>query len=205
MILDGPMGPFEVPDEPANTRDHVLWLTQGVWGGEYEHPEIPTTGIRRVLDLGACCGAFAVWAQRKWGSDIEIDCYDPHAAPLEFLRRNAPAARVHEVAVTTLEHPILCVHWDWGSASVYQQNEGVSVTPMHPRELPPCDVLKVDAEGVEVEVLSEYLHLASVQVLLYEFHHADHRGVLHGMAERAGFRCLREEQTMTYGPSLWVR
>src|SRR5438045_4468314 len=45
---------------------------------------------------------------------------------------------------------------------------------LHPRALPPCDVLKVDVEGAEASIL-EGMDLERVSLLLLEYHHSDHR------------------------------
>lgn len=221
-LLYGPLGPFRIPLEPQNTSEHARWVCEMVWQGEYDDPRLPEeiTEERpvRVVDVGSHCGAFAVWAAKKWGAgalemtaphwtggSMEVDCYDPIADACELCQVNAPFARVHNVAVTTDPAPRLAQSWDWGSAKTHEIVDGVPVTPLHPRDLPACDVFKCDAEGVEPDVLGGYMHWDDVQVLLYEFHNVDHRQVLWEMATARGFHNLREQADGTYGSSIWVR
>ena len=213
--LDGPMGVFEIPASPPITRDTCRAISQEVWAGEYDHPDLPEKLVR-VLDIGAGWGAFAVWALQKWPG-ASIDCFEPNALALPFLRRNARSVRIHPVAVTVQEEALLGVGShdkpdNWGSLSVHGDvRGGQPVVTVHPRHLPPCDVLKIDAEGVEVEILEHYPHLAGVEVLLYEFHSREHRERLQALARGAGFRMLRETQAgahdaeNVWGPSVWIR
>jgi len=213
-LIDGPLGPFEIPDSPEATRRVCEDIARDVWRGEYWHPALPPR-VRRIVDIGAGWGAFAVWALSQWPG-AEIDCYEPHAAACEYLRRNAPTARVHQVAVTTRDQAVLSVGShdtldNWGARTIVGVTSGESVAVLHPRDLPAVDLLKVDAEMVETEVLENYLHMAGVSVLLYEFHTADDRVRLSELARNAGFRCLRSVQTgghderLVWGPTVWIR
>jgi hypothetical protein len=67
-------------------------------------------------------------------------------------------------------------------------------------------VLKCDAEGAEVEILSNYPHLAGCKALLVEFHSAEKREQVREIATAAGFRLLREEPPpATFGVMVWVK
>ena len=204
MTLAGPIGPFLIPSEPPETLRICEALTRAVWAGEYEHAELPTSGIRSVLDIGAGWGAFAVWALARWGADLVIDGYEPHEEAFAFLKMNAPSVKLHPVAVTTDPAPVLCINEDWGGCSVYRVKEGRPVKALHPMHLPPADVLKIDAEGVEPEVLENYEHMGSLKALIYEFHHIDHRDRLRPICEAAGLRQVREDTDCTYGTAIWV-
>jgi hypothetical protein len=61
-----------------------------------------------------------------------------------------------------------------GEASLYdlggQALQGESVRLVAPGALPPCAVMKLDAEGAEREILEGYRHLSGVQVLAVEWH-----------------------------------
>jgi FkbM family methyltransferase len=215
QFIDGPMGRFEIPDAPEATRRCCEAIAREVWGGEYAHASLPHAQIGRVLDIGAGWGAFTVWAQREWPEAV-IECYEPHAGACAYLRRNAPNAVVHETAVTVQPTATLSVGAhdtldNWGARTIQGVAGGEAVAVLHPRDLPPCDILKCDAEGVEPEVLESYPHLAGVKAILYEFHNAVHRAGLAEFCRLAGFRCLREVQVgahsalLVWGPSLWVR
>jgi FkbM family methyltransferase len=202
--IDGPLGAFRIPSEPPETSRICEGLTRAVWAGEYDHPELPTSGVASVLDVGAGWGAFAVWAHARWGTDLRIDGYDPHHEAIEYLRLNAPSVRVHQVAVTVRPSPRLAVNEDWGGCSVHHDDPGRDVAALHPRELPAADVLKIDAEGVEPEILEHYPHLGRLKALIYEFHHLAHRDAIRPLVARAGLRQVREDQDVTYGTSIWV-
>jgi len=127
-----------------------------------------------------------------------------------MLRVNAPAARVHQVAVTTDPDPLFELPWDWGSAKTWRikefpaYGERFSVHPFHPRELPPADMLKCDGEGIEVEVFLSYQYMSKLKVLIYEFHGLEHKMVLRDIATTRGFRCLREDDQNPWGSAIWV-
>jgi uncharacterized NAD(P)/FAD-binding protein YdhS len=44
---------------------------------------------------------------------------------------------------------------------------------MHPGELPPADILKVDTENCEREILDHYRHLSQVKAVMLEYHSPD--------------------------------
>jgi glycosyltransferase involved in cell wall biosynthesis len=197
---------FEIPKEPANTREHAQWICKQVFGGEYDHAELPKDGIRTVVDIGSHVGAFPVWAKAKWPEIEAFDCYDPNVKANVIAARNVAfcgSVRIHGVAITTDANPKYLLPWDWGSAKTHGIADGVSVPAMHPRDLPAVDLLKCDAEGIEPEVLTEYRHWDGLKVLLYEFHYPAHREILWEIATRRGFRNL-SQATGDYGVSIWM-
>lgn len=204
LMLDG--RPFVIPTEPELTHEHASWIVNGVMAGEYDAPGLPVMNGARVLDIGAHCGAFVRWAESRW-TGLTVDCYEPNAAACALIAQNAPDALVHNVAVTVDPAPRFGLPPDWGSAKTHGlgSDEGVEVAAIHPKDLPPADVLKCDAEGVEVEVLTNYPHWDGLQVLMYEYHSLEHRDLLQAIASGHGFRCLREQADGTYGSSIWVR
>ena len=67
----------------------------------------------------------------------------------------------------------------------------------------PCDVLKVDTEGSEVEILEGYRHLNDVKVLLVESHavggnQAGQIKRLKEIASAAGFSLLEDTNPMRF-------
>lgn len=196
----GPLGEFQIPETPDKTRDHVRTLTQQVFDGEYDHTELPTAGIRKILDIGCGWGAFAVWAYAKW-LGAEIVGYDPHGEALQYFRRNAPFATGIQRAITIDGAPFYGVSWEWGSGHTRGRSDGIRVPAMHPRELPPCDVIKIDAEGVEPEVLEHYAH--TLKALIYEYHSPKDAEVLRSLCEARQLRNLRHDTT-DYGTAIWV-
>ena len=75
--ITGPLGPFLIPAEPQNTRDHAEWICKMVFDGEYEHPELPKD-VATILDIGSHCGSVALWAEAKWGPLQKVYCLDPN-------------------------------------------------------------------------------------------------------------------------------
>lgn len=219
ITLDGPIGPFIIPHAPSHTRNVCEWVAREVWGGEYDHPELPDD-VEHILDIGAGWGAFAVWALKRFPK-ATIDCYEPHAAASDYLRLNVPEdrVRIHRVAVTVQKKAWLSVGpydslENWGALTVHDTSSdmpGIEVETLHPSMLPPSDLPKIDAEGVEPEFMQSYPHLAGARGLIYEFHNATHRRQLRNLSTLAGFRCLREMQSgghteeVVWGPSIWVR
>ena len=206
VILSGPMGAFSIPGTPEKTRDICERLSRQVWDGEYDHPDLPSSGIRKVIDLGCGWGAFAVWAKAKW-EDAEILGVDPHARALHYAKLNAPFLHIVEGAVTSQENPKIHLEDDWG----YIRFGGgeTAVRGVHPRTLPPCDILKVDTEGCDVEVLSNYQHFGAVKAILYEWHFPAHRHALADICRRAGFRQVKDQPATAwnadFGLAVWVR
>lgn len=202
--------PFAVPAGPPETRRICEGLSRLLWeGGEYDHHELPVAGIRRVVDVGGGWGAFAVWARWRWGSGIELDIYEPHARGCDFIRHNDARARVHQVAVTVRGEARLLVNDDWGASSThFNDGRGVDVPVLHPDKLPEAEVLKIDAEGVEPEILDAYDWWDGLQLVAYEWHTPEHRALCRQIVTaRGGMRCLADRDG-PWGPgngtALWV-
>lgn len=199
----GPLGEFRIPESPENTREHVRWLSSQVFAGEYDHAQLPT-GVATILDIGCGWGAFAVWALTKW-PQADLVGYDPHEEASRYFKHNAPWAR-HELAAVTLEeHPLYGVGFEWGSGHTAGRTDGLPVRAVHPIDLPPCDVMKIDAEGVEADVLLHYPHLTGVKTLLLEWHSPQLKAHCRRIVEaRTQLRCVAEEAERDYGVSILV-
>ena len=79
------------------------------------------------------------------------------------------------------------------------EGASVEVCLLDSDALPACGVLKVDAEGKEVAILTGYPHLADVQVLLVEVHRAEDFEVVAKLAADAGLSFIdRRASTMRF-------
>jgi FkbM family methyltransferase len=213
--IDGPLGPFVIPSEPPELREHMIKLSRDVWAGEYDSSELPSfaggaPGIiyPQVLDIGACIGAFAVWARAKW-PQARIRCFEPNHAAWEILAAdNATFARVYRRAITVADRATLSTHdaWAWGSMSTFHDyGPGEEVPSFHPRDLPGADVLKIDAEGVELEILEAYPYLDGLSALIYEYHFDQREACEKAVRARAPrLRQVRDDGG-SQGVSIWVR
>ncbi len=226
--IEGPIGPFFVPKEPAETRRICVGLSRGVWGlpgaydqpearvPEYEHEALSIEGVKRVVDIGAGWGAFAVWALARWGDggasarDIELECYEPNPLAIPYLMANTCGynVHVHERAVTSEPRVVLRRGLDWGALQTHAHGDGDVVSTIHPKDLPPCDVLKCDAEGIEPDVFQNYQHYKTVKAIIYEWHGGEHRRILREILRVTGMRCVRDDSGPWgdgNGSAVWVQ
>jgi FkbM family methyltransferase len=207
---------FEIPGTPESAQRTCAIMAQAIWRGEYDAPELRVHGgPLRVLDIGANVGAFDRWARNKWGERVETDVYEPNPACWPYLQRNAPDAHFHGEAVTTATDPSLYMDPDIGMVRTARlgderpdvpRRKVLSVRPVH---LPPADVIKVDAEGVEPEIFENWPHLAGCSVAMFGWHADDHYDRIAKVLSEAGMRELKhkpdDNPTLERGISVWGR
>lgn len=222
--IDGPLGPFHVPAEPPECRRITTGLSRGVWGapGRYDlpdpgQPEYAADGVewsraRSMLDVGAGWGAFAVWVRSVAGPHVVVECFEPHAHGCDFIAKNDPRAIVHRAAVTSQPSARLRVGDDWGASSThFDDGGGEDVPVIHPRDLPIADAIKIDAEGVEAEVLGGLTDAqwGALRIVVYEWHTPELRAECREIVERRGGLRLVEDRDGPWGQSngvaFWVR
>jgi FkbM family methyltransferase len=170
--------PFTVPRSSICVFPQVLQ--------EYELHTLPDLGEHPVvIDLGANCGAFVWFSLQRWPGAKAL-AYEPHPGTFKLLKGNLEDLPV-KVVQAAVVHPKTkntarlfegknadteCslrddIRWPHVSQDL---EHSVEVNLADAAELPPCDVLKVDTEGSEVEILTGYKHLCDVEVLLVEAH-----------------------------------
>lgn len=158
-----PLWPESYDVHPDHCRD--------VLEGSYEIPYYPETPPV-IADVGSNVGSFVRWAVKRWPG-CSINCYEPH--PENFAKLNytvgclpsADAARisVHQVAVAGhAQKAALNFHKDsvnCGEWSMFVEagKGSVEVDVIAATDLPRADILKLDAEGAELPILSA-LHKA---------------------------------------------
>lgn len=162
--------PFSCPTELAPHLQKVL-------SGEYDVPfpfESP-----QILDLGANCGAFSLWASHRW-PDCKIYAYEPDAANFEILCRNI-AHYPHVLPIQrAIGTPGLRVFLDGahnsGEGSFYRMSDNDRLTGRHlevmsPLILPRADIIKIDTEGCELEILRPLIEDGrTFSAILLEYH-----------------------------------
>ena len=177
---------------------------------DYRLETLPDYPAPRVLDLGAHVGGFTLYALRRWPG-ASVEAYEPHPVNFARLSKDTQGASVDawRCAVVGKGHPPgsrvrlyegvnglheCSTHADirWPHCS-QRLDVWTDVPALEASELAPCDVLKIDTEGCEVEILECYPHLAGVKALLVEPHavqgdYAGQERQIRALARDAGFR-----------------
>lgn len=161
-----------------------------VLSGEYDIAlrENPKT----VLDIGANQGAFSFWARKNW-PNCRIDAYEPIPENIEYYRKNLPDdanTRLWPFAVSisnTLEMRMGQNNLGECSAAEIGCQEGhiVNVNAFHPSKLPAAEFIKIDTEGLEVDILRN-LDLSQAKAVALEYHRNTDVPLIKEVCERAG-------------------
>jgi FkbM family methyltransferase len=185
----------ECPDDLLGLVE-VLDGSYDVAGLEFDEPPV-------ILDVGANIGAAAIFFAKRYPG-AAITCYEPHPEMANLCRKNTgegawPVISVQECAVVGGVEDLPVKLYD----GKHNQGERTihPVTGMHEdtftyvpttsaRKLPPCDILKVDTEGCEVEILSGYTHWDAVTAVMLEWHSVEDYKALRKMMGERGFVCM---------------
>jgi FkbM family methyltransferase len=191
FAAEGPEGELYCPDDMYEHSLKVLCGEYDIPGLELHEP--------RVLDIGANVGAFALWASERWPG-ARVQCYEPHPVAFAYLERNVKTdvPSLHMLAVGSDTGPGRM--WrgknNLGEASFFrgveQTEDFIEVECMNARDLPGCDVLKIDTEGSELRILNGYLPVFRPLAIVLEFHsEADRISIDHLLVGRQGYTLLR--------------
>jgi FkbM family methyltransferase len=153
---------------------------QTVLAGAYDVPGLSFDRAPVILDIGANIGAFTVWAANRWPG-AKLEAYEPHPEHVRLLLENTdgiPNVDAFMVAINGAAKAGQAMLFDGknnpGERSLHQLGEqvmtGMVVNTMPAADLPPCDILKIDTEGCEVEILETYPYLSGVKALMLEWH-----------------------------------
>lgn len=170
---------FDVPFEcPEDIRPHL----HSVFAGEYDIP-LRTSGLK-ILDIGANCGAFALWAAHRFPLS-DISSYEPHPENFKFLRNNTKGYPVHTHPWglgSAGMRPLYDGKNNGGEASLYGQDRGTlgqHVEIKDPTTLPDADIIKLDTEGCEVEILEPLLKRGrNFLAVMFEYHRIGDRKII---------------------------
>lgn len=138
-----------------------------------------------IWDVGANVGAYARAVLERWPA-ASVRCFEPMPESAAALRAAVPGAEVHQCAVS----------WKNGETTIYFDGDRDETASLHQRDLgegrqhgsrslavetmrldalrptEPVHLLKIDAEGHELEVLrgaGGYLAPESIHVIQFEF------------------------------------
>ena len=206
-----PFGVFHVTAEPElrSLLSEICCLN--VFMGEYEFDRQPIESeIRTVLDIGCNVGAFVAWASDRWPLIERIDAYDPNSNALAFAALNAVGCHIycaefHHAAVSVDPAPLFKEHTDWGGSRTHGETSGTAVPSIHPKHLPPADVVKCDCEGPDGDIFENYPHWPSVKVAIFEYHTTDDRRRMVHVVSNSGMRMVRCTGEERQGVEIWSR
>ncbi len=154
------------------TPEYMMFWWNKIWQGEYD---IRTTvPIKRIVDVGACVGAFSIWAKSRWPEAEVFDCYEPNPKAFALLEQNIAGGNHHMTAVgdrsgvAWLQVPETNI----GAAVAWPEKRdgSVEVNMMDASKLPSCDLMKLDCEGAELDILQKYMPDNKPHAVLMEYH-----------------------------------
>ena len=129
---------------------------------------------RTILDIGANIGAFAQRANRRWPG-AHIICCEPMPFNVCHLRRNVHAS-VAVISAAVREHSgvdeiFVGDNFVTGGFVQFgrQTRQKLLVECIAAKELPSCELVKIDTEGCEVEILRNLL-LEKTRAIFLEHH-----------------------------------
>lgn len=165
---------------PINMVEHL----EKVFAGEYDIPLNIQVGTFKIIDLGANCGAFSIWAARRWPGS-QIFAYEPVPETFGYLTRNIMRngdchVNATQAAVYGLENSTVLMRLgknNCGEASLFPMGRLAStdfleVPTLAPVNLPEADIIKLDIEGSELDVLFQLITVERRRytAILLEYH-----------------------------------
>ena len=177
-----------------------------VFEGEYESHHYGT-GLD-ILDIGANCGSFALWAEMRWPGS-KIRCYEPNPGTFAYLRKNTAghaAITCHNAALfpgARPREPFFSRYDGDGEAGLASYATDTfragAVTPafevdvVDPARVASADIVKIDIEGGEADVL-DHLDLSATSLVLLEFQNRKARIRMQERLAATGFEKVVDEE-----------
>jgi FkbM family methyltransferase len=185
----------------------VTNLTNLLYRGVYTLPRAPREGV--VLDVGANIGMAAVWF-RQLMPGRPIHCFEPLVENTRMVALNCPEAVIHRVAVGAAPGElVLAVDEDAVMASsipwrqvAERRHVDVICLDDHVRShgIDRIAVLKIDAEGMELDVLRGAVEtLRRTDQIVLETHGTERHEATIAALNEAGFTVHRAEFCGTTG------
>lgn len=192
---------------PKNMEVHV----EKVKNGLYHIPGIYRGEGLRIIDIGANLGSFSKWAYNAYPNST-ITAYEPNPDMAILFRTNCPEITLYEVAVTTNELKEMKLYrgkTNCGENSLFSDydvtEEFDMVKTVHPDTLPECDFLKVDAEGVEVEILENYVPRIMPGAIALEVHGIKNMVSLPNLLKDHYYLIKEDRWHITRSDQTWIR
>jgi FkbM family methyltransferase len=190
---EGPPLDFECADNAVSRR-----VCEDILKGK-TYPYLPfVDDVRTVFDVGANCGATTIHFARHYPG-AEVHAFEPGSVARSIAERNTaafPNVQVHPIGLFScdLRTPLYLGDGDLGMASIHhravnlEESEVVEIRDarawVSEHAIDRIDVLKVDVEGVEVEVLLSLGELLpTVKVLYLEYDSRRARRAIAGIVE----------------------
>jgi FkbM family methyltransferase len=165
-----------------------------VFEGEYDVPLV--TAPASVLDIGANEGAFSAWASEKW-PQASVIAFEPMRENADLFRKNLAGranVKLSQLAVGS-DQPLRFFYgkFNSGECSKYdlgdQSKDWAEVPAIPATDLPSCEFVKVDAEGMESEILTG-LDLSKTKAVVFEYHANESHEALTAFLKERGFETV---------------
>jgi FkbM family methyltransferase len=176
------LGPKGIPD----------WLAKEV---EVYFSVPLRTQPKTLVNIGGGAGAFALRAREQWPT-VKVISYEPLPSNVARMRANLDAdwAEIIPCAVRAEAGPQGMYMGDMFVTGSFNKGNRqtinrITVDCVAAADLPPCDLLKIDTEGVEVEIL-KHANLDGINAILLEYHNLADAEAIQELLAEAGFSCL---------------
>ena len=172
-----------------------------VLNGSYDVPGLEFDKPPTIVDIGAHVGSASVFFAWRFPG-AKIYAYEPSPDNAQYCEQNvAGIAELTRCAIVGPGMPKEMMLYNGirntGQRSIYQlgeqRDDGVMVSTMCATDLPACDVLKCDAEGVELDILRAYPHLDGVRVVILEWHRVQDYHELRQWLPTLGFELVCDD------------
>lgn len=190
---------LQVNDKPFKCMTDMLDTAEQVFGGEYslviKYEDNFVFGMPKnpsCLDIGANCGMFAVWAHCCLGAST-VHCYEPNPEAYELLVENLKTYDVcgypvnkGVVGLENAEFELVVGPNNSGETKIVPTRGSGNVQVVEAHKLPKADFVKVDTEGMELDIL-RYLDLTDTRVVMCETHSIEDRHAVEKLMQDKGF------------------